>query len=237
MAVSPASSASGGHPPPPLPPFTLRRLLALYAILWLASLPLVLAFGDFSKFRIRLESLAYPALLLLMFTAPAARRLWRDTPPAPRCAAVFLLLFIVNAQLLNRAEITYPIPAWTMYAAKRPIALIYNELIGVRADGHETVIRMNRHVPATRAFFSILGSQLDRERAALAAGSFERARTARADLEHLLRAIGARENERRDQAPITTVRLVRVRLEADGHPIRDEILASVHIPAATAPAP
>lgn len=237
MAASPASPDSGDIHPPPSPPFSLRRLLALYAILWLASLPLVLAFGDFSKLRVQLESLAYPALLLLMFTAPATRRLWRDTPRAPRYAAVFLLLFLVNAQLLNRGEITYPVPPWTMYAAKRPIALVYNELVGLRADGRETAMRVNRRVPATRAFLSILGSLLDRERAALAEDSPARAKAARADLEHLLREIGIRENMRRDQTPLIAVQLVHVRLEADGRPVRDKILASVAIPPATAPAP
>lgn len=235
MDAVPSSPVSADDTPPP--PLSTRRLAALYSALWLASLPLVLAFGDFSKLRIRLESLAYPALLLLMFTAPAVRRLWRATQPAPRWIAVFLILFLVNAQLLNRGDITYPIPAWTMYTKKSPIALVYNELIGVRANGEETNIRVNRIVPATRGFFSILGSQLDRERTAIANGDFKQAAAARADLEHVLREIGARENARGEQAALTTIMLVRVRLETNGQPVRDEILASVPLAATTPSAP
>ena len=237
MSVSPASRAPEAAPASSPPTYFPLRLLVLYALLWLASLPLVLAFGDFSKLRIHLESLVYPALLLAIYTAPAVRRLWRETPLAPRVGAVLLLLVAVNAQLLNRSELTYPVPAWTMYAAKRPVALVYDELVGVEADGREITLRVNHLVPATRALFSILGAQLERERAAQAAGDAALATKIRAEFEELLREICRRENARRAGDPIAAVRLYRVRLETDGRPVRAETLALVSLAHATAPAP
>lgn len=198
------------------------RLLALYALLWLACVQGALWFGDLGRWRLQLQSLAYPALLLLMLFSPPAHRLWRAVTPLARCAAALLLVLAVNGQLTLNNAITYPFSCWTMYTSKRPIPLLYHAVITVRIDGTRQRGDISAHVSGVRPFLSLLSGICDREQAALRDGDEAAAARHRAQLLTLLNELA----DRMAAPDLARVELVQINLADDGGVRSEKIRAS-----------
>lgn len=216
------ASASPATSRPRVSAKNILRLLALYALLWLACVQLVLWFGTFTDSRRQLQSLAYPALLLLLHYSPPAHRLWQNVSPLARWSAAALLILAVNAQLVLRNKLTYPLSCWTMYTGKTPIPLLYHRIVTVDADGARHSLDLTPHASSSRALLSLLADLTTREQTALDAGDTPAAARHHAHLQTLLDALAAR---------ITTpgrtrLELLRVNLAQDGSTLHEEVRAT-----------
>ncbi len=132
------------------------RVCAHYVWLWAASLQLTFWTTDWVKITTIASSLVYPALLLWVFSLPVVRALWSGIRAPARCSIVILFVLMLNAQLVRKNELTYPVLSWTMYASRRPETLEFTELTGVRADGSSFRLDIDRLVLSTGLYVGIL---------------------------------------------------------------------------------
>jgi uncharacterized membrane protein YphA (DoxX/SURF4 family) len=205
-----------------------RTMAVVYAVSWIAGVQLIFWFGNLFKLRSMIESFVYPALILAVLAMPVVRGLWAKTGTAARCAAGGLVLLMINAQLLRRSDATFPVCAWTMYGAKKPIALQYPKLVAVRADGSRSPMNIDEQVSYTRPFVSLLSQAL---------GDAEKIRTTDpvkaerilAELDGVLGELGRLQSQPDASAPWIRVELVSVKIGSRGEPLGEETQRSVAV--------
>lgn len=216
---------------PPIPPRDWRNLGTRYALLWLACFQMVFWWGEWTAPFTLLCSLAYPALLLWAYSLPVVQTLWNATGRFTRLTAAALLVLMVNAQLLRRDELTYPIAAWTMFSSRHPDALEFIDLVGVRANGTRARLKTDTLMTATTPCVARLGeahAQIIRT----APSAPESAARRRANLEATLAELGRRQVRHAGESTFTRVELVKRTLGPDGEPTGTTVLVAVDLPPA-----
>lgn len=206
----------------------IRATLAVYAVTWVGGVQLIFWFGDLFKLRAMIESFVYPALVVAVLAMPAVRALWGKAGPVARCAAGGLILLMINAQLLRKTDATFPLCAWTMYGAKKPISLQFMELAGVGEDGVRFRLNMEDGVPYPRGFVTLASTVLAGANKARASDP-EKTGADLAALDGVLAELGRYHARMNTETTVVRVEMVCVYLSSAGERLREELVRSVAV--------
>jgi hypothetical protein len=137
---------------------------------------------------------------------------------------------MINAQLLRKNDLTYPVVSWTMYASRRPEVPQLTELAGVRADGTVFPLELDRLVFAARPYAELLKNyHLATEQ--LDAGAADEIRRRRALLEKVLINLGTRQPMAPGESPLVRIELVEKIVANDGSISQRVVLVATALPA------
>lgn len=202
------------------------RTIAWYAVLWAAGVQMLFWFGNLFRLRSFIDSLVYPAVVLAVLAIPAVKALWERTGWLARGAAAGLVLLMINAQLLRKAHVSYPLCAWTMYAAKKPVPLEFVELSGVREDGVRFTLESGELMSLSAPFMSRISLACE-EAEKVRTTQPEKAERTLAELDGVLAELGRRHGRNAGAVPLKRVEFTRVYLGKSGERLREETLRSV----------